>query len=206
MIGQVSMFELDCMKSMQEEIPVLLLPWQTVYLVNKGDVQEAEVYGEEPSWLCREDENGIKTDRGYRLKIKGACYGCTWNSHIGVDCFTAIPPAQEKAGEFLRGHDVILARDIKTISTVAYQYIRDVDSRTMTAFFCELENGLYYIKEFMTFHHIMDKYGIKKFMEQQEFKYCKLEQIEYQPVFKNMYPCRKDVDWMYASAEYSGCI
>lgn len=69
-----------------------------------------------------------------------------------------------------------------------------------------------YVKEFMTYEHIVEDNvkHIKKFMEQPEFRYNnvneRIEQFDYIPKFKNMYPCRKDVDWMYASAEYSGCI
>ena len=115
----------------------------------------------------------------------------------------------EKGGGDPKSHDgIILAGDIKPICTVAYSYIRDCDNRKMTAFYCDLGDGMYYIKEFMTFHHITkDKKASKKFMEQQEFKYGKPKEIDcFVPHFKNMYKCTEQSNWDYAECEYTYAV
>lgn len=70
----------------------------------------------------------------------------------------------------------------------------------MIAFYSILENGMVYAKEFLAFHHICKDVNeaIKHFMNQQEFKYDKLTEIDYQPTFKNMYPCKNDSGWCFA--------
>ena len=107
--------------------------------------------------------------------------------------------------EYLRSHiDIILAEDINPLNIVAYSYVRKCDNRTMTAFYCDLGEDMYYTKEFMTFHHICKgKNQVKKFMEQQEFKYENPQEIQgYVPHFKNMYKCVKPSDWLYADHRY----
>ena len=198
---QISIFDLDCMKSPILDSPVLLQAGQTVYKVIKGDIEKYTVLPE--SWAL---ENG---DRGYRLIEENGLYNCTWNHSIGVDVFAQYEPACSQAEAFLKTHDVIRTEDIKPVRTVAYSYIRDCDKRTMTAFYSELNNGMVYVKEFMTYHHIFEadkkKKAIKKFMEQKEFEYHSPEQIEYEPRFKNMYRC-KNSDWDYAEAGYSNAV
>ena len=80
----------------------------------------------------------------------------------------------------------------------------------MIAFYSELENGMLYVREFITFHHIVgaDKKekAIKRFMNQQDFKYSKIKQIDYKPIFKNMYRIRQKYDWDYAEAGHSYAI
>lgn len=199
MNGQISMFDLDCMKPPISDSPVLLQPGQTVYKVIKGDIEKCTVLPE--SWT---PENG---NRGYRLMIEGGGHGCTWNENINIDTFTKYDPAKELAEAFLSTHEVIMSENIKPTKTVAYSYIRECDKRTMTAFYSELDNGMVYVKEFTTYHHILkDKNkAIKEFMKQQEFEYCNPEQIEYEPKFKNMYRC-KNSDWDYGEAEYANAV
>lgn len=74
----------------------------------------------------------------------------------------------------------------------------------MTAFYCDLGNDMYYIKEFMTYHHISrGRKAVRKFMEQQELKHASLKQIAgYVPRFKNMYRCSEHTEWVYAESEY----
>lgn len=182
------------------EPPVLLEIGQDIYKVIRGDVIEMYVYDEKP-WLCGENE------RGYRLKVKGGCYDCAWNKSIGVDTFTDKEQAYRVAEEYLKSHECIRKEDIKAIKTIAYSYVRNTDNREMIAFYSVLKNGLMYVKEFMTFHHLVEHNAknIKKFMSQQEFEYVEPKQFEYQPIYKNMYPCRKDVNWLYAEARYTGC-
>lgn len=189
------------MQPQPKEPPILLSKGQTVYLVNKAEVIKCTVSDGENSWICGEN------NRGYRLVRENGLYSCTWNDmFLNKEAFTDYESARQKADEYLKSHDrIILASDIKPISTVAYSYIRDCDNREMTAFYCDLENDMYYIKEFMTYHHIIKgKKAIKKFMEQQEFKYDNPKEIEgFLPHFKNMYKCTRQSDWDYAECEYT---
>lgn len=192
------------MKLQEGEPPILLSKGQAVYLVNKGEVIKCVVCDDENSWICGEN------NRGYRLMKDTGGYTCTWNDKIlGKEAFTDYESARNKAGEYLKSHDgIILASDIRPISTVAYSYIRDCDNREMFSFYCDLGNDMYYIKEFITYHHIIKgKKAIKKFMEQQEFKYDNPKQIDdFLPHFKNMYRCTKQSDWDYAECEYTYAV
>lgn len=202
--NQLSIFDiLDKGIEKESEPPILLNIGQTVYKVIRGDIKEFYVY-DEKSWLCGENQ----TERGYRLKEKDGCYGCAWNSSIGRDIFTNMEQAHQVAEAYLSNNKCIRKENIKPVKTVTYSYEREVDSRTMTAFYSILDNGMVYINEFMTYHHIckdVDK-AIKQFMNQQEFKYGSPVEIEHQPVFKNMYPCKNDSDWCYAEAKYGQLI
>lgn len=120
-------------------------------------------------------------------------------------------PAVAKAEKFLSEHEVIRAEDIHAVSTTAYRYIRECDGFTMTAFYCELDNGMLYMKEFYTYQHIIvdkkkQKKAIQKFMEQNEIKYGNAILIDYEPVFKNMYRIIHQYDWDYSEAEHSYAI
>lgn len=201
MDGQIDM--LSYLKSLEPgtEPPVLLKEGQEVFLVVKGDVIPYTVLSE--TWT-------YDGERGYRLQKKSGIYNCTWNKSIGLTCFKNYEPAHEAAEAYLKGKDIIMAENIKPIKTVAYSYIRKCDNREMIAFYSELDNGMVYIKEFMTYHHIVEagKKGkaIKQFMDQQEFKYNDVKQIEYEPVFKNMYRIRQKYDWDYVEAEHSYAV
>lgn len=199
--------QLDIFSYMQpqpEEPPILLSKSQIVYLVNKADVVKCTVCDDENSWICGEN------NRGYRLiRDTGGCT-CTWNDRIlGKEVFTDYESAKQKADEYLKSHDgIILASDIKPISTVTYSCIRDCDNREITAFYCDLGDDMYYIKDFITYHHIIKgKKAIKKFMEQQEFKYDNPKKIDgFVSHFKNMYKCTKQSDWDYAECEYTYAV
>lgn len=193
--------QLDIFSFMQpqsEEPPILLTKGQTVYLVNKADLVKCTASGE--TWIYGDCE------RGYRLIRESGLYGVTNNEELGETAFTDCEQARQKADEYLKSHEgIILGSDIKPISTVAYSYIRDCDNQEMTAFYCDLGNDMYYIKEFMTYHHITKgKNTIKKFMEQQEFKYDNPKKIDgFVPHFKNMYKCAEHSDWDYAECGYT---
>lgn len=188
------------------EIPFILTPGQEIYIVDKADVEKMTVYDEE-TWI-------YGNCRYYRLQRECGAYSATNNDEIGERAFLSYEDARNKAYEYLRSHiDIILAEDMKPLSTVAYSYVRKCDNRKMTAFYCDLGNDMYYIKEFMTFHHIC-KNGkkkkenvVKKFMEQQEFKYENPHEIQgYVPHFKNMYKCVKPSDWLYAECRYAYAV
>lgn len=196
MYEQLDIFSL--MQSQPEEPPILLSKGQTIYLVNKADVAKCTVSGE--TWIFGDCE------RAYSLIRESGGYDVADNKELGVTAFTDYEQAKQKADEYLKSHDgIILAGDIKLINTVAYSYTRDCDSRKMTAFYCDLGNDMYYIKEFMTFHHIIKgKKAVKKFMEQQEFEYCNPNKIDgFVPHFKNMYKCTEHSDWDYAECGYT---
>lgn len=196
MYEQLDIFSL--MQTQPEEPPILLTKGQTVYLVNKADFVKCTASGE--TWIYGDCE------RGYRLIRESGLYGVTNNEELGETAFTDCEQARQKADEYLKSHDgIILGSDIKPISTVAYSYIRDCENWEMTAFYCDLGNDMYYIKEFMTYHHIIKgKNTIKKFMEQQEFKYDNPKKIDgFVPHFKNMYKCTEHSDWDYAECGYT---
>lgn len=188
------------------KIPFLLEPRQKIYIVDKADVEKM-IVDDERTWICG-------NSRYYRLRKEGGTYDVTNNDEIGERAFWEYEDARNKAYEYLRSHiDIILAEDIRPLSTVAYSYVRDCDNRAMTAFYCDLVDDMYYIKEFMTFHHIC-KNGkkkkenvIDKFMEQKEFKYENPWEIQgYVPHFKNMYKCVKSSDWLYADCRYAYAV
>ena len=199
MYEQLDIFSL--MQPKSEEPPILLTKGKVVYLVSKADVVKCTVSGE--TWVYGGCE------RGYRLVKENGLYAVTDNKELGETAFSDYEKALEKADEYLKSHNgIILAGDIKPISIVAYSYIRDCDNRGMTAFYCDLGDDLYYIKEFMTYHHIIKgKKAIKKFMEQQEFEYCNPKEIDgFVPHFKNMYKCTEHSDWDYAECGYTYAV
>jgi len=204
---QMSIFDFINPKT---EPPILLLKGQIAYKVVRGEVEEFEVY-DEKSWLCGEENQ----ERGYRLK-KDFGYDCTWNGNIEVDVFTEKESAILKAQEYIKTHDVILSESIKAVEVKAYSYVRDCDNREMKSFYAIIPDGKAYIKQFMSYEHIIDYGSVenarkelkKTFCKQQEFEYCNPQEIDYTPTFKNMYLCNKKADWVkwnYAEARYSGC-
>lgn len=199
MQGQLDIF--SYMGKEEKEPPILLSKGQIVYLVNKAEIEKCTVSGE--MWTF--GDNG----RGYRLIRENGLYNVTTNEKLGWEAFTDYESAKSKADEYLKLHNkIIFAGDIKPVSTVAYAYIRDCDNRKMTAFYCDLGDDMYYIKEFMTYHHIIKgSKAIKKFMEQQEFKYCSPKEIkDFVPSFKNMYKCAEQSNWDYAECEYTYAV
>ena len=204
MIGQMNIF--DYMKS-QEPVseppipPILLKTGQKVFLVTKGDVEPYIVLDE--TWLCEEDNQ----QRGYRMqRPNNGIYNVVWNESIGRNCFLEHQSACEVAEAYLNQNDVIRAENIKPIKTVAYSYVRKCDNREMIAFYSELDNGMVYIKEFYTYQHIVEadkkNKALKRFEAQWELKDNNAKQVEYKPVYKNMYRVRQKDDWDYAEANY----
>lgn len=202
--GQIDMFSYLKSQEPVTEPPIMLKAGQEVFLVVKGDVVPYKVLDE--TWICGE----LHEERGYRLIHQRGTYNVTWNKYIGVSCFLDYDEAHGVGEAYLREKNVIRKENIKPIKTVAYSYIRKSDNREMIAFYSELANGMVYIKEFMTYHHIVEAgkkaKAIKRFMEQQEFKNNEVEQIEYEPVFKNMYRIRQEYDWDYAEAEHGYAV
>lgn len=204
MIGQIDIFSYLKEQEPINEPPVLLQAGQEVFLVIKGDVEPFVVLDE--TWTCGADNE----ERGYRLIRPSGTYNATCNSAIGKSCFINLEEAKKVAEAYLSEKDVIRAKDIKPVKTRAYSYIRECDSRQMVAFYSELENGMVYMKHFMTYHYIVESgkkaKAIKKFMEQTEFKNSDVKEIEYEPVFKNMHRIRQQYDWDYAEAGHSYAI
>ena len=164
--GQISIFDILSSEDREEShVPqIMLKEGDVVYEVLKGDVCQYTVTGEN-SWLFGTD------NRGYRLVDKDGIYNVTSNSKLGVDCFRLESDARQIAEQYLDTHDVICAKDIQHGDVIAYSYIRDLDGREMTAFYTDIGNGLLYMKEFMSYHYIVENTpkNIRHFMEQQEF-------------------------------------
>lgn len=193
--------QLDIFGFMQPEEPPILLPkGAAVYLVNKADMIKCTVSKNRNSWVC----GGNNDNRGYTLVRDSGGYTCTWNDSLGKEAFTDYESARQKADEYLKSHSgIILAGDIKPISTIAYSYMSSFNGK-MTSFCCDLGNDTYYIKEYMTYEHIVKgKEAVKKFMEQQAFTFNEPKKIEgFVPTFKNMYRCTAESDWDYAECGY----
>ena len=199
MEGQITLFEYEATLNYIEP-PILFRKGQVVFVVNKGDVERCSVLGE--NWLCGDGQN----DRGYRVLKESGAYGVVFNSKKGQDVFTDEESAILISEKFIAEHRVIRAKEINVRDAVAYSYIRNVDDRKMVAFYCDIGNGLLYMKDFMTFHHITkncDK-TIKEFMkgiDEMRGYGADVERIEYTPNPKNMYLCSGG-DWLYTEA---GC-
>lgn len=193
--GQMSVFDFI---SVSKEPPILLQPKDEIFVVKKGDIEKFYVENTD-SWICGIDNE----NRGYRLS-NGKLYNTVTNADIGSSAFTDYNSARIKAEEYINSHDVIPAADIHIAKTVAYGYRRKVDERDMVAFYCTLESGDLYVKEFMTFCHIVKntKKAIEKFMSQQEFEFEDPVQINCIVNPKNMYKCKGTNDWLYTEA---GC-
>lgn len=193
--GQMNIFDFIITS---EEPPVLLYPGNEVFVVTKGDIERFYVE-ERKSWICGSDNE----NRGYSIS-NGRTYNVVTNMDIGSCAFLEHDRAKMKAEEYINSHDVILADDIRIVKTVAYGYRRKVDDREMVSFYCTLDNGELYMKEFMTFCHIVKntKKAIEKFMNQQEFKHENPKQISYLVKPKNMYRCKGTDAWLYTEA---GC-
>lgn len=175
--------------------PILLKKGEVVYKVVRGDVESLQVYDEKP-WIC-----GGGKERGYRLKSGLGGYDCCWNKSLGVSVFKSYNEALRVAEEYLNNNDCIRSSDIVPIVTVAYKYIRSIDSKEMISFYSELENGLLYIKSFFEYEHIceFDEDLIMEFYNEALEK--KAEAIEYNPTYKNMYKCKDNSDkWKYCEA------
>ncbi|MEI3218483.1 MAG: hypothetical protein V8S08_01225 [Lachnoclostridium sp.] len=112
-----------------------------------------------------------------------------WIPLLAIECFEK-EKAEEIAEIYLQNHEVIRASEINPVETVAYSYKATATGQRMLAFYSVLDNKMVYVKGFTTFEHLMlkehAKKEIKKFMEQQEFKYSNPKKIEYIPKFKNM--------------------
>ena len=182
--GQISIFDILSSEDREEShVPqIILKEGDVVYKVLKGDVCQYTVTGEN-SWLFGTD------NRGYRLVDKDGIYNVTSNSKLGVDCFHLESDARQIAEQYLDTHDVICAKDIQHGDVIAYSYIRDLDGREMTAFYTDIGNGLLYMKEFMSYHYIVENTpkNIRHFMEQQEFSRPGVHKVNFTPSFKNMY-------------------
>lgn len=196
--GQISLTDLFNFMSPQvkkEEPPILLHEGQRVYKVVRGDVEEHIVTGE--SWTCGE------SNRGYRLKRVGGCWDCTWNSSIGLNVFTDLREAQEKAEQYIRDNDCIRAEDINAKDVVAYKYL--YHGCEVINFYAVLDDNTVYYYYGSMYEHIGNKKEINRFEQDRnarEKNNVGYEEISnYQPVFANMYKCNHDT-WIYAAARY----
>lgn len=186
---------------LNNEPEILYYKGDVLFQQLKGEVVPYTITGE--NWLCHEDKN-----RGYRLQQENGCYNVVTND--STDFYRTQEEAEEAAGKWLIGKDVISPEQIVFSFVEAYQYIRECDGRNMTAFLGVMENGDLYIKNFMSYHHVVkdSKKARKSFQEDLERNAnCKIEKIEgYMPEVKRMYRCKAGDTWMYAEARYGGTI
>lgn len=197
--GQMDLFQF---LNPAKDPPVLLRAGQIIYEVKKGDIEKYTVT-DEPSWRLS------NTNRGYRLIKESGSYSCAFNETLNIVHFMDFDEAESKARDYFVEHpDVIFRKDIYPKEVLAYTYVREVDSRKMLAFICDLGDKMYYVKEFMTYEHICcGKKHFNKFMKQYEMEEDTLTEIKnYQPKFKNMYKTRGETDWAYAEAGYSMAV
>lgn len=198
--GQMSIE--DFLVSNNQEVKRLLHSGEVVFEAIKGDVERHVVTDEH--WYIEH----LKT-YGNRTRVHGA-YGVVLDSNIGNRVFFEKEKAEKIAEIYLQNHDVIRASEINPIETVAYSYKTITTGKKMIAFYSVLDNGMVYVKGFTTFEHLMlkehAKKEIKKFIEQQEFKYSNPKKIEYIPKFKNMYRIKMKYDWDYAEVRHSYAV
>lgn len=200
-IGQMSIFDLMQRQEEPERVREYeLRPGQVIYVVTKGDVETCIVHDEKPWKLS---DGGY----GYRLRVNQH-WGVIASRDIGTSAFLDRTTADQAAEQFLITHDVIRSGDISPVETKAWQYLRKVDNRIMTAFYSILPDGKVLFKEFMTFQHIImperSKKAIQAFTKQREFEYCDIRQVKNpEVVFKNMYRVKQGDKWDYAESGYT---
>lgn len=193
--GQISLFGYMLTNKETADPPILLHEGQKVYKVIRGDVEESIVTGEK-SWICGEN------NRGYRLKRCAGGWDVTWNNSIGINTFTNLQEAKEKANNYLAKNNCILAENIKAKEVVAYRYL--YDGREIIQYYAVLDDEAVYFHYASQYRHIGKKKEIIQFEKDREKnrKREEYEEIEYyQPVFANMYKCKND-SWIYAEAKY----
>ncbi len=166
-----------------------------VWMVTLGDVSEQEVV------------RLYQLEEEYGYHLSGTT---TWDHEIGEKCFLTPGEAERKAKNFIRDHDVILIDQIKPIETRRYGYTRKCDGRYMIAALDLLPEGKVLEKGFVTFMHIVDCYteiNARKYIEKRQERegYANCEPYYGELKIKNMYRCKKGLDWAYAEAGYSGC-
>ena len=105
---------------------------------------------------------------------------------------------------------IVKPEEIEIISVEAYSYIRECDHRLMTAFLCECENGMLYLKGFYTYHHMVkdSKKSRKEFyaeIDTNRHMPFFSQRVDYMPEIIEMHRCKESVEWEYADGSYSGC-
>lgn len=186
---------------LNNEPEILYYKGDVLFQQLKGEVVPYTITGE--NWLFHENKN-----RGYRLQQENGCYNVVTND--STDFYRTQEKAEEAARKWLIGKDVISPEQIVFSFVEAYQYIIECDGHNMTAFLGVMENGDLYIKNFMSYHHVVkdSKKARKSFQEDLErYADCNMEKIEgYIPEVKRMYRCKAGDTWMYAEARYGGSI
>lgn len=203
--GQIGIFDLMTENVYQNVAIKDLTQGQYVFRVLKGDIKELVATGEK--W---QTSDGSVCYRLMSLGKNDRTYDVAKSEELNTSVFVCKNDAAIMAESYLLQHDVIKADKIKPVNVIAYSYVRSCDQRNMISFYSELENGMVYIKGFMTYDHLIleknKKKFLKLFMEQQEFKYENPKEIMYLPCYKNMYKTSELSDWDYAEAAYTYAI
>lgn len=195
---QMSLF--DFIKKEKTDVPILFHMGDTLYLVRKADVECCMVC-EKNSWLIHNDSS-----RGYRILFKNGCYGVITNESLGVEVFSKKEDALKKAKENASTLDMISADKIQLHVLENYEYYRDSSDYKMRSYMADMGNGFLYIKDFMTYIHVVKdtpkarKEYQKRIAEKAEYIHIMDSSEVIQPV--NMYKCKNDGEWVYAEARY----
>jgi hypothetical protein len=188
------------------EPPETLMTGQEVYIVNRADISSCRYNGY--SWVVKSEGGNYRV---YDLNIaEGNGHEHMKDGDIGETAFFDRYLAMRKAQEYLDRHkDVIRAENIRAVSTMAYRH----GKYELVSFVSTLDNGMMYVRHFYTFDHIINPKSekeitkvLKGFNEQEDVKESRAAVIDYEPQFKNMYPCHKQAcGWDYAEVDY-GCL
>ena len=195
--GQLSIFDLTSSQSILPD----LTKGEKFYGRKGIEVVEYTVTGKQ--W---NSSNGNRTY--YEVESPDGDHTSITHDQIDTAVFRDKSKVQKLADDFLKSHDVILAEDIHPVETHAYSVVRSVDGRVLYAYYCLLDNGMVYMKNFMTYDHIFTqehaKKAIKGFSKQQFFDLDKVvEEKDFVPQFKNMYKTTEGCNWDYTQIECS---
>lgn len=199
-----------------------------VYVVNKANINEYVVTEEKP-WSTSKYDGLI-----YRLRSTGKykMYNILQDSALDIEektnevnihkgiysCdkyFSNKRNAVIEVNRYLKEHnkDILILNDSDFIEKHIYSYVRECDKKEMIAYYCITKNGLAYVKNYMTFNHVIKhsekelKAFIKDCLENGIYDKKKVRKIETMRVEPEiMYKCVKESGWLYADAEYGMCI
>lgn len=184
--GQLSIFDI-LKENPTEESQEILKDGKIIYILNKGDIRT----------ITNEDD-----------------YMSSYfhTEELLYDEITA----KKQAEINLKKYNAIPKEDIHPQTIKAYNYIRTCDNREMIAFYCLLNDGWIYAKDFYTYHYMMKFKNETTAKKKVEIHFSELlknnkenimEKNNYIPIFKNMYPIKNIENgswpWEYTEAACS---
>ncbi len=186
-------------------IPVasnILMPGQIVFLVDKCDISKHEVYG---IYSVDEEESVVLITR------EGSDIPFITIAVADMDgyLFETEKAAKEKVLKALDECDCILASDMNILSFKSF-VAQLKDGTILTAFYCQLDNGYIYLKDYYSCGHLLKisvEEAQEKLKEAVETYNVEAVPSENVPKLKNMYRTDPKVayDWDYAERESLMC-